>query len=113
MHVSCPVFRIVFSLYRVIPRILLDEHQVKTAPHGNSKKSEGYVCTMSTIMDKLKSVSTSNTAKRALAFVSSESGGITKASSATALPRGRQQVNDIRRGSLKSVRSYIFPHDDV
>lgn len=80
-----------------------DEHPVKIAPHGNSKMSEGYVRTMPSIMDKLKSASNTNTAKRALAFVSNESGGITKASLAGALPRGRQQVNDIRRGSLKST----------
>ena len=80
-----------------------DEHSVKVAPHGNSKKSEGYVCTMPSVMDKLKGASTTNTAKRALTFVSNESGGITKALSAGTLPRGRQQVNDIRRGSLKST----------
>ena len=81
---------------------------MKIAPHGNSKKSEGYVRTMPSVMDKLKNASTSNTAKRALTFVSNESGGITKASSAAALPRGRQQVNDIRRGSLKSTYDPIF-----
>ena len=85
-----------------------DEHPVKIAPHGNSKKSEAYVRTMPSVMDKLKCASTSNTAKRALTFVSNESGGITKASSAAALPRGRQQVNDIRRGSLKSTCDPIF-----
>ena len=85
-----------------------DEHPVEIAPHGNSKKSEAYVRTMPSVMDKLKCASTSNTAKRALTFVSNESGGITKASSAAALPRGRQQVNDIRRGSLKSTCDPIF-----
>ena len=63
---------------------------------------------MPSVMDKLRNASTSNTAKRALTFVSSESGGIAKASSAAALPRGRQQVNDIRRGSLKSTCDPIF-----
>ena len=63
---------------------------------------------MPSVMDKLKSSSTSNTAKRALTFVSSESGAITKALSAAALPRGRQQVNDIHRGSLKSICDPIF-----
>lgn len=81
---------------------------MKIAPHGNSKKSEGYVRTMPSVMDKLKNVSTSNTAKRALTFISNESGGIAKASSAAALPRGRQQVNDIRRGLLKSTCDPIF-----
>ena len=78
------------------------------------KKSEEYVCTMPSVMDKLKGASTTNTAKRALTFVSNESGGITKALSAGTLPRGRQQVNDIRRGSLKSTYDPVFfPHDDV
>ena len=81
---------------------------MKIAPHGNSKKLEGYVRTMPSVMDKLKNASASNTAKRALTFVSNESGGITKASSAAALPRGRQQVNDIRQGSLKSTSDPIF-----
>ena len=85
-----------------------DEHSVKVAPHGNSKKSEGYVRTMPSVMDKLKGASTTNTAKRALTFVSNESGGITKALSAGTLPRGRQQVNDIRRGSLKSTYDPVF-----
>ena len=63
---------------------------------------------MPSVMDKLKSASTSNTAKHVRTLVSNESGGITKASSAAALPRGRQQVNDIRRGSLKSTCDPIF-----
>ena len=100
----------------MIPRIghyfsillLFEEHPLKSAPHGNSKKSEGYVRTMPSVMDKLKNASTSNTAKRALTFVFNESGGIAKASSAAALPRGKQQVNDICRGSLKSMCDPIF-----
>ena len=66
-----------------------DEHKVKIAPHGNSKKCESYIRTMPSVMDKLSS---SNTAKRALAFVSKETGGIMKASYAASIPRGRQQV---------------------
>ena len=77
---------------------MFEEHDVKIAPHGNSSKSEGYVRTMPSVMNALKSVSGANTAKRALSFVSREAGGITKASSAGALPRGRQQVHDMRRG---------------
>ena len=80
-----------------------EEHAVKIAPHGNSKKSEGYVRTLPSVMDKLKNASASNTAKRTLTFVSNESGGIT-----ATFPRGRQQVNDIHRGSLKSTSDPIF-----
>lgn len=65
---------------------------------GNSKKSESYVCTMPSVTDKLNNVSSNNTAKRALIFVSKETGGITKASAA--LPRDRQQVHDIHQGSV-------------
>ena len=85
-----------------------EEHKVKIAPHGNSKKCESYVRTMPSVMDKLKNASSSSTAKRALTFVTKETGGITKASSASALPRGRQQVNDIRRPLLKSTSDSIF-----
>ena len=49
-----------------------DEHPVNIAPHGNSQKSEVYVCTMASIMDELKCASTSYTAKRALTFVQKE-----------------------------------------
>ena len=65
-----------------------DEDPVKIAPHSNTKKSEACVRTMPSVMDKLKCASISNTAKRARIFVSNESGGITKASSAAVLPRG-------------------------
>ena len=41
--------------------------------------------------------------KRALAFVAQEAGGIESAHSASALPCGRQQVDDIRRASLSNV----------
>ena len=57
------------------------DHEVKPGPHRNAKHSEGY----------------ERTAKKALAFVSETEGGIECARSAGALPRNRQQVNDIRR----------------
>ena len=81
---------------------MFEEHDVKIAPHGNSLKSECYMRTMPSVMNALKSVSSTNTAKRALTFVSREAGGITKATSAGALPRGRQQVHDMRRGSTSA-----------
>ena len=78
------------------------EHEVKIAPHGNSKAGESYVRTMPSVIDKLKSTAAKKTAKRALTFVAQEAGGITTAHCASALPRGRQQVDDIRRGSLSN-----------
>ena len=71
-----------------------EEHDIMIAPHGNSVKSEGYIRTMPSVMSKLKDSSSSNTAKRTLALTSSD---ITTAHSAGSMPRGRQQVNDMRK----------------
>ena len=49
---------------------------------------------MPSVLNKLKDTSSSNTAKRTLSLVPND---ITTAHSAGAMPRGRQQVNDIRR----------------
>ena len=49
---------------------------------------------MPSVMGKLKGVSSDNTAKRALNLVMDD---ITTVHSAGAMPRGRQQVNDIRK----------------
>ena len=75
-----------------------NEHEVKIAPHGNSVKNEGYVRTMPSVLTSLKKLSGENTAKRALSFASSD---VSSAPSASSLPRGRQQVNDMRRGLSK------------
>jgi hypothetical protein len=48
-------------------------------------------------MTKLKKESQTKTPKLALQFVSQEAGGIMEATSAGALPRGRQQIKDARR----------------
>ena len=79
------------------------EHEVKIAPHGNSKGGESYVRTMPSVLTKLKSTAAEKTVKRALAFVAQEAGGIKSAHSASALPHERQQVDDIRRASLSNV----------
>ena len=71
-----------------------EEHTVKVAPHGNAVKSESYVRTMPSVLNKLKDASSSNTAKRALSLVTND---ITTVHSVAAMPRGRQQVNDIRK----------------
>ena len=49
-----------------------EEHEVKVAPHGNSVKSEGYVRTVSSVMSKLKDISSSNSAKHALSLLTSD-----------------------------------------
>ena len=51
------------------------EHEVKIAPHGNSKSGSAYVRTMPSVMTKLKQAATQKTPKRALQFVSDEQGG--------------------------------------
>ena len=58
---------------------------------------EGFVRTMPSVMTQLKTAASKNTAKRALSIVSKQSGDVLEASSAGALPRGRQQIIDMRR----------------
>ena len=52
--------------------------------------------TMPSVMCKLKQEATKSTPKRVLRFVSGSTGGILEATSAGALPRGRQQIKDAR-----------------
>ena len=73
------------------------EHEVKVAPHGNSRSKNAYVRTMPSVMSKLKEAAEQKTPKRALQFVSDIQGGIQSAASAGSLPRSRQQVKDMRR----------------
>ena len=82
------------------------EHEVKIAPHGNSKSGSAYVRTMPSVMTKLKQAATQKTPKRALQFVSDEQGGVLGAASAGALPRSRQ-VKDMRR-NLKQDDDPLF-----
>ena len=62
------------------------DHEIEVAPHGNAKRAEPYVRTMSSVMQKLKSVATKKKPKQALAVVSNESGGVVSVPSAGALP---------------------------
>ena len=78
---------------------------MKVAPHGNSLKNEGYVRTMPSVLTSLKKLSGENTAKRALLFAASD---VSRAPSASSLPRGRQQVNDLRRGLAKSAEDELY-----
>ena len=77
-----------------------EEHTVKVAPYGNSVKSESYIHTMPSILNKLKDTSSSNTAKLTLSLVASN---VTTAHSTAAMPHGKQQVNDIRRKMTPAV----------
>ena len=73
------------------------EHQLKIAPHGNARYGQSYVRTMPSVMCKLKKEAKKKTPRRALQFVCHEASGIMEATSAGAVPRSRQQVEDIRR----------------
>ena len=83
------------------------EHEVKVAPHGNSKNRGAYIRTMPSVTTKLKQAATQKTPKRALQFVVDEQGSVVGATSAGALPRSRQQVKDMRR-SLKQDNDPLF-----
>jgi len=48
-------------------------------------------------MSKIKEKAKESTAKRALKYLNTETGGILEASSASSLPCGRQQISDARR----------------
>ena len=76
------------------------EHEVIVAPHGSSKHDDKYMRTMPSVMTKLKKVACKSTPKSAVEIVSKKAGGVLSAPSAGALPRGRQQVKDIRRASI-------------
>lgn len=74
-----------------------DEHAILVGPHGNSKKSQSYVRTMPSTLQKLTDVSKKLTPKPTVHAVSSHAGGVLGASSAGSLPRNDRQVKDIRR----------------
>ena len=84
------------------------EHEIKVAPHGNSRSGEVYIRTKPSVMTKLKAAATQSTPKRALTFISNEQGGVMGASSAGSLPRCRQQVKDMRR--KKQDEDPVFCH---
>lgn len=73
------------------------EHEVKVAPHGNSRSEGGYKRTMPSVMTKLKVTASENKPKKAVNSTHVRQGGILKATSAAVLPRSRQQVKDMRR----------------
>ena len=72
-------------------------HSLIFAPHGNAHSQQPYVRTKPSTMCKIKEKAKQTTAKRALKYLNSEAGGILEASSASSLPRGRQQISDARR----------------
>ena len=85
------------------------EHSVVPRPHGNSKKSDSYIRTMPSTLNKLKKVAVNLTPKFAVCEVS----GDVSAPSAGSLVRNRQQVKDFCRrkdeGQLISVQKAKHP----
>ena len=68
-------------------------------PHGNSKRSSGYMRMMPSTLKKLKGISQNLTPKFAVAEAAASVGDLTQAPSADSLPRNRQQIADFRRRS--------------
>ena len=91
----------------------VEEHPVCFRPHGNSKRSEGFIRTMPSTLQKLKTVAKNLTPKFAVCNVSSEAGDIIGASSSGALPRNRQQVSNIRRRNEDSSDFSVLKKDPL
>ena len=76
------------------------EHQILPRPHGNAKSSgatKGYVRTMPSTMTKLRETTQYLPPKIAVRKLCQDVGDMTGASSASQLPRSRQQAADCRR----------------
>ena len=92
-----------------------EEHTVMTRPHGNSKSNTGFVRTMPSTLSKVRELSEDLRPKHVVSKLSQSVGGIIGASSASQLPRNRQQSADCRRQlfSSKSPASHsrdpLFP----
>jgi len=74
-----------------------DEHKILIRPHGNSKRSEPYICKMPSTLNKLAEVASEKTPKLAVHMVSSQNGGVVGALSAGSLPKNERQVKSIRK----------------
>ena len=84
------------------------EHTLKYAPHGNSESSEPYIRTMPSMLCKVKKKAKETTAKHALKYLSNEAGSIFEATTASSLPRGRQQINDARRKGINKAHDPLY-----
>lgn len=82
------------------------EHKVQVKPHGNSKRCKQSFChTLPSTIIALKEEAKKHTPKSAVNAVYKKSGGIMNASSLGMLPRNREQVANLRRGSETSGTS--------
>ncbi|CAB4017313.1 Mitogen-activated kinase kinase kinase A [Paramuricea clavata] len=73
-------------------------HEVKPASHGNAKKisASGYIRTKESTKSRLQEITSMQTPKSAYHKVLTEKGGIRRASSASDLPRNREQAKYVR-----------------
>lgn len=90
------------------------EHRVEIKAHGNSKsKASAYYRTLPSTMKVLKEEAENHAPKAVVNTVYKRSGGIMNASSIGALPRNREQVSNIRRGTDNSLCSNKGIHDPL
>ncbi len=89
-----------------------DEHHVLPRPHGNAKSvgvTQGYVRTMPSTMTKLRETAQRLPPKLAVRKLCQDVGDVTGASSASQLPRSRQQAADCRRKLTYGANSSVAP----
>ena len=82
-----------------------EEHRVLPCPHGISKTRSSYVQKMPSTICKLHEASEHLPPKYAVGKVTKSVGGLTGASSASKLPRNRQQSADCRRTLFTSRKA--------
>ena len=63
---------------------------------------------MPSMLCKVKEKAKETTAKRSLKYLSNEANGILEATTASGLPRGRQQVNDARRKGVNKAHDPLY-----
>lgn len=94
------------SIYNVEQKNLLmmqylfdgEEHEVTPAPHGHAKSNHAtsYIRTKPSVIEKIKEVAKTTGPRATFHQISSENGGYLQASSASDLPRNREQVKNFR-----------------
>ena len=90
------------------------EHKVNIKPHGNSKRSkQPYYRTLPSTLQSLKEEAENHAPKAVVNSVYERNGGIMSAHSVGSLPRNREQVSNIRRGTENSLCSNKGLHDPL
>ena len=76
-------------------------HTIIQKPHGNSKKSEPFIRTAPSTLQKLKDCSKLQPPKQVIHDITKQKGGIIKAHAVGDIPRNRNQVYNINKNSDK------------